>query len=57
VQLKELLQEKKPSGVHYYPAKLMQNIEESDWMEQEDVPEDDIELNMLIRTEFNLNHT
>ena len=28
--------EKKPSGVHYYHAKIMQDIEESDWMKQDD---------------------
>ena len=28
--------EKKPSGVHYYHAKIMQDIEDSDWMKQDD---------------------
>lgn len=27
-------QENKPSDVHYYHAKIMQDVEESDWMKQ-----------------------
>ena len=30
--------EKKPKGVHYYHAKIMEDIEDADWMQEDDTP-------------------
>ena len=30
--------EKKPNGVHYYHAKIMEDVEDADWMQEDDTP-------------------
>ena len=30
--------EKKPKGVHYYHAKIMEDVEDADWMQEDGTP-------------------